>query len=610
MNSFKFLTAFGLFIVFALVSESCHKDAFQSDHNQKTPVATQSPSTPPNTTTVDANKKTLGATQVGTVASYSRISVAGGMIRQPKLKASGNQSSTLYYMPSGLPKSHRTQEIETPPGLTPGTLTATEINDFAKWELWDDIKKEELGAYQATWHMAPEYRFSVLIKSTDNRPLANADVNLVDKSGKSIWMAKSDNLGRAELWSGMFEENESPDHIEVVYNGSKIKGSSLVPFSEGTNVLTVKAACDVPNELDLLFMVDATGSMSDEINHLKTELTDIVNRVTEENERLKINLGSIFYRCEGNEYTTRSSSFSTDIAKTVGFIAKQSAGEGGDEAVEIALEKAVNEFEWSDKANARILVMVLDEAPAAGTYKKLESSIRDAARKGIRIVPIVSSGVTYYNDKSLEYLMRSFALATNGTSAFLTDHSGVGNAHTAPTTDAYNVEHLNKLLVRVITQFSFIPGCEENYEDEMKSLSDSTVLEVIDHVVVDPDNIVHIEPDLTEDSLLTPPNIEPVDSIQQEVDEDHAELPVDSVENEVKRFLYYPNPTSGVISIETNLESPEIFIFDGNGKILERKVISSEIITKVDLGQYANGIYYLGYLQKEKWHKSKILLIH
>ena len=60
--------------------------------------------------------------------------------------------------------------------------------------------------------------------------------------------------------------------------------------------------------------------------------------------------------------------------------------------------------------------------------------------------------------------MRSIALATNGTSFFLTDDSGIGNKHLKPTTDSLKVEHLNDMLVRTIVEFSSMPSCELSEE--------------------------------------------------------------------------------------------------------------------------------------------------
>ena len=61
--------------------------------------------------------------------------------------------------------------------------------------------------------------------------------------------------------------------------------------------------------------------------------------------------------------------------------------------------------------------------------------------------------------------MRSIALATNGTSFFLTDDSGIGNKHHKPTTDSLKVEHLNDMLVRTIVEFSAMPDCKEGVGD-------------------------------------------------------------------------------------------------------------------------------------------------
>ncbi|MEN8252429.1 MAG: vWA domain-containing protein, partial [Patescibacteria group bacterium] len=211
------------------------------------------------------------------------------------------------------------------------------------------------------------------------------------------------------------------------------------------------------------FAVDATGSMSDEIEYLKVELKDIISRITQKRPDLELNLGSIFYRCEGNSYTTLTSPFSKNIDKTINFIKEREAGEGGTEAVEIALDEAVNGMQWSDNAIARLLFIILDEPPGSNTSKveKLSEAIISAAKKGIRIIPIVASGMNYGSDKSLEYLMRSMALSTNGTYVFLTDDSGIGNAHTRPTTDKYTVELLNELLLRLFYQFTETPKCPD-----------------------------------------------------------------------------------------------------------------------------------------------------
>ncbi|MCL2266919.1 MAG: hypothetical protein FWC17_04035, partial [Treponema sp.] len=100
---------------------------------------------------------------------------------------------------------------------------------------------------------------------------------------------------------------------------------------------------------------------------------------------------------------------------------------------------------------ARIIFHVCD-APPHNTQENqtlFYNSIKKAAEKGIRIIPVASSGIDY----ATEYLLRQEALMTGGTYIFLTDESGIGYSHLQPTVGEYTVEYLNACLVRVINEY-------------------------------------------------------------------------------------------------------------------------------------------------------------
>jgi len=163
--------------------------------------------------------------------------------------------------------------------------------------------------------------------------------------------------------------------------------------------------------------------------------------------------GSVFYRDEGDEFVTRHFNFTNDEASLISFISDQSANGGGDfpEAVHSALDVAITQNSWNDNASARILFLLLDAPPhyTQEVISSVESNLIRAAEEGIKIVPITASGI----DKATEYLMRSFAILTNGTYVFITDDSGVGNDHLEPTIGEFEVEKLNDLLVRLVSQY-------------------------------------------------------------------------------------------------------------------------------------------------------------
>jgi len=138
-----------------------------------------------------------------------------------------------------------------------------------------------------------------------------------------------------------------------------------------------------------------------------------------------------------------------------------------------ALMAALNGAGWDEQARARIAFLILD-APChqdSATVALLHEQILNAAALGVRVVPVVCSGL----DESGELLLRSIALATNGTSFFLTDDSGIGLTHLKPTTDSLKVEHLNDMLVRTIVEFSVIPNCEGHWNDEVENVEEAFV---------------------------------------------------------------------------------------------------------------------------------------
>ena len=345
-----------------------------------------------------------------------------------------------------------------------GILTAGEWNDLDNWNNhWADmIKDGEIDDHQNTYQFFPRHRYSVLLHNDQGFPIIDAPVVLTDGQGQTIWEARTDNTGKAELWYALNEKQEkSADlNLHTFVNGKKKPLGRAKPFSEGINQFRINRDCQAPKLLDIVWAVDATGSMSDEIEFLKTELLDVIGRVQRNNSSLTIRMGSVFYRDDSDDYLVKSNGLSPDIQSTVGYIKDQYADGGGDtpEAVHSALDEVVYRQKWSDEAVARICFLVLDASPhqTPEINASLQRSIREAARKGIRIVPVSASGI----QKDTEFLMKFFGLATNGSYVFLTDDSGVGGKHLAPTTDEYKVEPFNDLLVRIITQYSTVATCD------------------------------------------------------------------------------------------------------------------------------------------------------
>jgi hypothetical protein len=337
----------------------------------------------------------------------------------------------------------------------PGQVTAAEWNDLVNWEFWTNLgQNQEFTQTQANWQFYLSLRYSFEVKDKNDFPLIDCEVQLKNSSGDVLWTARTDNEGKAELWLNLNSQSDTNPKAVVYYLGESTELTDPLPFTTGVNEVKIDMDSETLLTADIMFVVDATGSMGDEITYLKSELLSVINRVEGLNSQLTLRLGSVFYRDEGDDFITRVTPFSENIESTVNFIKEQEANGGGDfpEAVHTALNTALTQMSWSESARTRILFLLLDAPPhnTPGIVKDINDAVRDAAEKGIKIIPITASGI----DKDTEFLMRFFAAATNGTYVFITDDSGIGGDHLEATVGEYEVELLNDLIVRLIDKYT------------------------------------------------------------------------------------------------------------------------------------------------------------
>lgn len=458
-----------------------------------------------------------------------------------------------------------------------GQLTAGEINDFAKWKLWKDIDQTDLASYQNYWNIRPTDRYSVQLRTQESgTAIVDAQVQLIDKiTNKVVWETRSDNTGKAELWDNLFATTTSSNKeytIKVIYKNKEYSISKAKAFKDGMNHLAIPVKCDQPDVVDISLVIDLTSSMGDELQYLQSEWSDVMERIQKDHKDLSLRLSCVGYRDHGDEFVVRQSDFSRNFKQQIKFLQEQTAAGGGDvpEAVDEALEVAIDSLSWSSNARAKLLFIVLDAAPhnELENQQRWQRAVQIAARKGIRIVPLACSGIK----KDFEYLMRSMALATGGTYTFLTNHSGIGNPHIEPTTDKYEVEYLNDMLVRLTNQFINMPACEPT------------------GIVADqPQNVEINLPQLTQ----------------------NGDSSANNTTQTAQSFIRcYPNPTMGSVRIEVSEDIDELFLADINGRLLERYDMENNKNQQVDISQYPAGMYLFTYYIDEKAYTGKILLFH
>lgn len=329
----------------------------------------------------------------------------------------------------------------------PGVLTAGEWDDLDHWDFWNTLlSNQEYYEDVNKWNLKQIKKYSFLVLDENESSVANAEISLIFNEIE-VWKTKTDNKGKATLWSDL---GLGTPTATIKIEGIEEDVVNVKEYSEGTNKVFLNESISNKKIIDIYFAVDATGSMGDEIDYLKVELNNVIEQVKQNNASLEMRFGSVFYRDEGDEYLTRNFNFTNDKTSLTSFISNQSAGGGGDfpEAVHSALDIAITQNSWNKNASSRIIFLLLDAPPhyTQEAISSIELNLIKAAEEGIKIIPITASGI----DKATEYLMRSFAILTNGTYVFITDDSGVGNSHLEPTIGEFEVEKLNDLLVRLI----------------------------------------------------------------------------------------------------------------------------------------------------------------
>lgn len=422
-------------------------------------------------------------------------------------------------------------------------LTAGELSDFKKWQLWEGYSNSEFRSFSRKWDLYANNRYTVQLQNLSSRAITGQFVYLINSSsGDTLWTAVSDNTGKAELWDkfGHNDPDDDDDELEIRIHGEN-KSYHAKKFAAGINFITLDRSCRVSSRVDIAFVVDATGSMGDEIDYLKEELGDILAKISVRDPSIELHTGAVFYKDSHDEYVTKVQPFTAGAQQTTDFIEKQSASGGGDypEAVKEALEAATEKLNWSSEARTKIIFLVLDAPPHDEAKATLSALIRKAAAKGIRIVPLACSGT----DKSTEFILRSIALATNGGYIFLTDDSGIGDKHIKPTTDEFKVELLNDLLLRTIAQMCYVNSCETN-------------------------------------------NV-----IEQPLSQYKA---IDSVK-------VFPVPTNGPITLKTDLKLTDIFVADFTGKLLKRIDVRKKSDSyHFDIADLPAGTYFIRYITEDR----------
>ncbi|MFP4026366.1 MAG: VWA domain-containing protein [Candidatus Brocadiia bacterium] len=143
-------------------------------------------------------------------------------------------------------------------------------------------------------------------------------------------------------------------------------------------------------QIEVVFVLDTTGSMGGLIKGAKQKIWSIANTLATGKPTPEIKMGLVGYRDRGDAYITKITPLTTDLDAVYSDLMKFQAQGGGDgpESVNQALHEAVNKIKWSEGAKTFRVIYLVGDYPPHMDYKqdvKYPTTCKQAARRGIII---------------------------------------------------------------------------------------------------------------------------------------------------------------------------------------------------------------------------------
>lgn len=148
--------------------------------------------------------------------------------------------------------------------------------------------------------------------------------------------------------------------------------------------------------IDVVFVLDTTGSMSGLIQTAKEKIWSIATTMASAQQSPEIRIGLVAYRDRGDAYVTKVVDLSADLDSVYAKLMDFQADGGGDgpESVNQALYDAVHKMSWSQKDQAYQVIFLVGDAPPHMDYQddvKYPRILASAAERGI-IVNTIQCG--------------------------------------------------------------------------------------------------------------------------------------------------------------------------------------------------------------------------
>jgi len=296
----------------------------------------------------------------------------------------------------------------------------------------------------------------IVVKDSKGKPVPNCRLSIKSNNVETSLVTTAS--GRALWFPHAYGAGDTATATALCGNATvsaKIQGQ-LDTITQ--MVLDSERQLPARRTIDLAFVLDTTGSMSEEIDAVKQTIKTVAAQLS--TAQTDVRIGLVEYKDRGDELVTKTYPFSSDLAAFARGVSGIVASGGGDmpEDMQKGVQDAVEKLQWRSDAVSRMVVVIADAPPHLDYQdeKSFADSAKLAASKGIKLFTVSASGM---NDTG-QVVMRQMAQFTGASNMFVL-RGGAGpqsvgggdpKSSCGGTQEQYSSGKLDRLIVNKVKQ--------------------------------------------------------------------------------------------------------------------------------------------------------------
>ncbi|MDB4959890.1 MAG: hypothetical protein JWO36_7459 [Myxococcales bacterium] len=257
----------------------------------------------------------------------------------------------------------------------------------------------------------------LVVADRDGKPVPNCKITISGQHGSASLVTMAS--GRALLFPhalGLADET-----LTATASCLQARTSAQISTKTADNVakleLPTARALPAKRTIELAFVLDTTGSMSEEIEAVKGTIRTVAAKLS--TSQTDVRIGLVEYKDRGDGQVTRTFQFSSDLAQFGKSVDGLYASGGGDmpEDMQAGLSDALDKLAWREDSVARMMVVIADAPPHLDYQdeKDYADAARRAAARGIKLFTVSASGM----DSTGQIVMRQMAQFTGASNMFV-----------------------------------------------------------------------------------------------------------------------------------------------------------------------------------------------